>query len=150
MDYLVLFFNQKTAYDMRIRDWSSDVCSSDLLDCARHERDKPKASAQLHRVDRLHPAAIAGHDRLVRRVLRPQAGHEAAALIVEQDRGPRVGFFGDEAAIDRRDPLRMADIEAVRRKGLHDTRLKAAVAALGRPQRGRKSVVWGTGGSDRV
>src|SRR3546814_4039088 len=24
------FFNQKTAYDMRISDWSSDVCSSDL------------------------------------------------------------------------------------------------------------------------
>src|SRR3546814_8148886 len=28
--YLVLFFKQKTAYEMRIRDWSSDVCSSDL------------------------------------------------------------------------------------------------------------------------
>src|SRR3546814_4447251 len=25
------FFKQKTAYDMRISDWSSDVCSSDLL-----------------------------------------------------------------------------------------------------------------------
>src|SRR3546814_9014646 len=24
------FFNQKTAYEMRISDWSSDVCSSDL------------------------------------------------------------------------------------------------------------------------
>src|SRR3546814_10528536 len=28
----VFFFKQKTAYDMRISDWSSDVCSSDLLD----------------------------------------------------------------------------------------------------------------------
>src|SRR3546814_2206803 len=27
----VLFFKQKTAYEMRISDWSSDVCSSDLL-----------------------------------------------------------------------------------------------------------------------
>src|SRR3546814_9583227 len=26
----VFFFKQKTAYDMRISDWSSDVCSSDL------------------------------------------------------------------------------------------------------------------------
>src|SRR3546814_8663825 len=26
----VFFFKQKTAYEMRIRDWSSDVCSSDL------------------------------------------------------------------------------------------------------------------------
>src|SRR3546814_2955438 len=32
------FFKQKTAYEMRISDWSSDVCSSDLrpLDPARH------------------------------------------------------------------------------------------------------------------
>src|SRR3546814_3021443 len=26
----VFFFKQKTAYEMRISDWSSDVCSSDL------------------------------------------------------------------------------------------------------------------------
>src|SRR3546814_10413879 len=26
------FFKQKTAYEMRISDWSSDVCSSDLTD----------------------------------------------------------------------------------------------------------------------
>src|SRR3546814_3533100 len=34
LDYRVLsfvfFFKQKTAYEMRISDWSSDVCSSDL------------------------------------------------------------------------------------------------------------------------
>src|SRR3546814_6061942 len=28
--YFFIFFKQKTAYDMRISDWSSDVCSSDL------------------------------------------------------------------------------------------------------------------------
>src|SRR3546814_4893305 len=28
---LMFFFKQKTAYDMRISDWSSDVCSSDRL-----------------------------------------------------------------------------------------------------------------------
>src|SRR3546814_3549215 len=27
---MVLFVKQKTAYEMRISDWSSDVCSSDL------------------------------------------------------------------------------------------------------------------------
>src|SRR3546814_6746216 len=27
---MILFFKQKTAYEMRISDWSSDVCSSDL------------------------------------------------------------------------------------------------------------------------
>src|SRR3546814_16081620 len=29
---LYFFFKQKTAYEMRISDWSSDVCSSDLMD----------------------------------------------------------------------------------------------------------------------
>src|SRR3546814_8150379 len=28
--YCFFFFKQKTAYDLRISDWSSDVCSSDL------------------------------------------------------------------------------------------------------------------------
>src|SRR3546814_4378927 len=28
---LVFFYKQKTAYEMRISDWSSDVCSSDLV-----------------------------------------------------------------------------------------------------------------------
>src|SRR3546814_11207015 len=28
----VFFFKQNTAYEMRISDWSSDVCSSDLFD----------------------------------------------------------------------------------------------------------------------
>src|SRR3546814_6712758 len=28
---VIFFFKQKTAYEMRISDWSSDVCSSDLL-----------------------------------------------------------------------------------------------------------------------
>src|SRR3546814_20127892 len=29
---VIFFFKQKTAYEMRISDWSSDVCSSDLSD----------------------------------------------------------------------------------------------------------------------
>src|SRR3546814_20448523 len=28
---VIFFFKQKTAYEMRISDWSSDVCSSDLI-----------------------------------------------------------------------------------------------------------------------
>src|SRR3546814_14266598 len=28
---VIFFFKQKTAYEMRISDWSSDVCSSDLF-----------------------------------------------------------------------------------------------------------------------
>src|SRR3546814_10294887 len=29
--FFVFFFKQKTAYELRISDWSSDVCSSDLF-----------------------------------------------------------------------------------------------------------------------
>src|SRR3546814_6542922 len=29
--FVFFFFKQKTAYEMRISDWSSDVCSSDLM-----------------------------------------------------------------------------------------------------------------------
>src|SRR3546814_5281955 len=38
------FFKQKTAYEMRISDWSSDVCSSDLdrtWGYSRRERSRP-------------------------------------------------------------------------------------------------------------
>src|SRR3546814_4407232 len=34
--YYFFFFKQKTAYEMRISDWSSDVCSSDLLIVLAH------------------------------------------------------------------------------------------------------------------
>src|SRR3546814_3993409 len=36
MCVLMFFFKQKTAYEMRISDWSSDVCSSDLADFRQH------------------------------------------------------------------------------------------------------------------
>src|SRR3546814_13383063 len=40
--YCFFFFKQKTAYEMRISDWSSDVCSSDLVSepLAGHARGK--------------------------------------------------------------------------------------------------------------
>src|SRR3546814_4196309 len=39
-----VFFKQKTAYEMRISDWSSDVCSSDLAD--GHPRHALKSGAE--------------------------------------------------------------------------------------------------------
>src|SRR3546814_5015886 len=43
----VFFFKQKTAYEMRISDWSSDVCSSDLsMTNLADKRQKPPASAE--------------------------------------------------------------------------------------------------------
>src|SRR3546814_1783393 len=39
--YCCCFFKQKTAYEMRISDWSSDVCSSDLGPVPR-KGDRPQ------------------------------------------------------------------------------------------------------------
>src|SRR3546814_19344903 len=47
---MVFFFKQKTSYEMRISDWSSDVCSSDLCDSAQ----KVHVGARRVPVDRHH------------------------------------------------------------------------------------------------
>src|SRR3546814_14801498 len=45
--YFFFFFKQKTAYEMRISDWSSDVCSSDLPgDRGQHMRHDPERAAE--------------------------------------------------------------------------------------------------------
>src|SRR3546814_2924961 len=68
--FYFFFFKQKTAYEMRISDWSSDVCSSDLaerLSCIAFEHlpeltaDNP---ALLKRNRALYNAFLAGRDDL--------------------------------------------------------------------------------------
>src|SRR3546814_1662801 len=44
-----LFFKQKTAYDLRISDWSSDVCSSDLLHAHRGDAAVPPSVVDTRR-----------------------------------------------------------------------------------------------------
>src|SRR3546814_12148361 len=64
---IVFFFKQKTAYEMRISDWSSDVCSSDLFR-EHHFHAGALLDRQLHRgivrpiriertgrINRIHP-----------------------------------------------------------------------------------------------
>src|SRR3546814_4026977 len=47
MSVLFFFFKQKTAYEMRISDWSSDVCSSDLYHCGKVQ-DFPSSGFSPH------------------------------------------------------------------------------------------------------
>src|SRR3546814_3280597 len=42
--FVFFFFKQKTAYELRISDWSSDVCSSDLS--RRQQASKPETDLQ--------------------------------------------------------------------------------------------------------
>src|SRR3546814_13091177 len=54
------FFKQKTAYEMRISDWSSDVCSSDLGDVAPHrQRIEQRAALKQHAEPAAHPLKLA-------------------------------------------------------------------------------------------
>src|SRR3546814_3190863 len=49
--FCFFFFKQKTAYEMRISDWSSDVCSSDLIG-AGVDRHLWQSEAEMHRLTR--------------------------------------------------------------------------------------------------
>ena len=48
---MIYFFKQKTAYEMRISDWSSDVCSSDLLSLAGMEQQNLFVSENISRIE---------------------------------------------------------------------------------------------------
>src|SRR3546814_15314076 len=48
---MFFFFKQKTAYEMRISDWSSDVCSSDLCPEFRRIADRQALEAPVARVE---------------------------------------------------------------------------------------------------
>src|SRR3546814_15427346 len=57
----VFFFKQKTAYEMRISDWSSDVCSSDLsglLHGRRHRRSGRQGREARRRRVTLFPSRL--------------------------------------------------------------------------------------------
>src|SRR3546814_14836345 len=83
---LFFFFKQKTAYDMRISDWSSDVCSSDLFREVRSGRivgriaRRGGAAAAVGRepdIDRHGGCRRHGSDRIVERGLdRPRLRSE--------------------------------------------------------------------------
>src|SRR3546814_19925397 len=130
------FFKQKTAYEMRISDWSSDVCSSDLFLAAHVAADRGLA---LVAGDDLHLGRLADHahgraHRLAREELQEVWHALAADLLV-------VG----EAEMDR---CREIVLEEARRmgqrprdEGLHNRGAAAVEAAAvpAHPHTGRAS-----------
>src|SRR3546814_7586608 len=66
------FFKQKTAYEMRISDWSSDVCSSDLSGLQLPSRGKQAIGDRAqHYVDRDEEGDGSRHRMRHRRIHRP-------------------------------------------------------------------------------
>src|SRR3546814_1590307 len=72
--FVVFFFKQKTAYEMRISDWSSDVCSSDL-----------NAPAAIERLAELGVPFNAGEDFAERWHLTREAGHSHRRIVHVDD-----------------------------------------------------------------
>src|SRR3546814_4535788 len=91
----IFFFKQKTAYEMRISDWSSDVCSSDLLETPivafrtrfleerRHRNCKTVAAgaARVLARDTIEPTFPAAREREVRRIDRKNAALHQNAVV---------------------------------------------------------------------
>src|SRR3546814_18359102 len=85
----IFFFKQKTAYEMRISDWSSDVCSSDLKEAwTRPAGLAPDASVALW-PDRYLTAPEGLTERVVQRSDDPQASDRMLEHIVR----PRLDIF---------------------------------------------------------
>src|SRR3546814_7475993 len=58
--FCFVFFKQKTAYDMRISDWSSDVCSSDLVRMGSCGFWRAEATHPRSTIRRLNSASSSG------------------------------------------------------------------------------------------
>src|SRR3546814_6147853 len=71
------FFKQKTAYEMRISDWSSDVCSSDLAFLGHHHARAPDLVFRHIDVAAFLAEAV-GHVYLL------EAGRDLAAVLQAQ------------------------------------------------------------------
>src|SRR3546814_5274143 len=92
----MFFFKQKTAYEMRISDWSSDVCSSDLIPKAMGRRAGLNALRQGGEPIAKMARAIAPVDEgnlresidVSTRLARSQAGDKGALAPVEMYVGP--------------------------------------------------------------
>src|SRR3546814_4580520 len=81
----MFFFKQKTAYEMRMCDWSSDVCSAELLVEVLPEMLHRLVERRVHRAD----ARVAVADQRCQLLGRNHHLAHAAAVDDQQARGQR-------------------------------------------------------------
>src|SRR5213595_4193773 len=98
------FFKQKTAYEITEGDWSSDVCSSDLIGADRANLAVLEHAQQLHLEGGAHLAHLVQEDgaavgELEHASALPDRARERAALVAEHLGLEQLG--GDRAAVDR-------------------------------------------------
>src|SRR3546814_18632620 len=98
--FFFFFFKQKTAYEMRISDWSSDVCSSDLVVGPLGRHPPLQRDDRLRYVDRsgrsaggVHQPALVAADRPAAPPFVPLQGLQIADEMVFPDAlQPPVGW----------------------------------------------------------
>src|SRR3546814_3626168 len=89
--FVFFFFKQKTAYEMRISDWSSDVCSSDLAyqDAMPDINDRDDETQLVRRARRGQEAAFAEiyrrHARAIHSLALRLTGNHATAEDITQE-----------------------------------------------------------------
>src|SRR3546814_1682044 len=89
--FYFFFFKQKTAYEMRISDWSSDVCSSDLLSAQQGGlvRRPLVGATRARRCRNRAPQRRDGNRQEIVRCARPHADDGSRQHPDPQDAGPR-------------------------------------------------------------
>src|SRR3546814_20364596 len=110
--YAFFFFKQETAYDVRISDWSSDVCSSDLLSV-----DDQPSGLKLGAAGEAGRIAIEGQ-RAAARLDEPPAAADPAGIAaadglreLEFRARPQVGILGKAARGGRQPPTFQSPVE---------------------------------------
>src|SRR3546814_20801807 len=108
MLWCFFFFRQKTAYEMRISDWSSDVCSSDLREGDRfgQRRFRLAGPKPADRIDRALAIVARARERIGARVLfveqRGGVGEILLRNLVPRDRQiPELTLLGDDARLSQ-------------------------------------------------
>src|SRR3546814_18060474 len=89
----ICFFKQKTAYEVRISDWSSDVCSSDLQQAVLEPADDGEIEAD-QEIEDLAPHRMVGRRRRTR--------HEGTLVRLEDIAGCGGGRISHGGAAARR------------------------------------------------
>src|SRR3546814_14359235 len=87
---MFFFFEQKTAYEMRISDWSSDVCSSELLGDAP-DQDMAMGMA---RVEMIHRHPVQGRTQILLHLR-----HQVAGKIAQMIEGRTILGRDDQAEL---------------------------------------------------
>src|SRR3546814_16194383 len=125
------FFKQKTAYEVRISDWSSDVCSSDLRDVAesREALDGLEESYRKEDISAWGRLNWAFHRRLYEPARRPRTLAMLQAIHLQTERYISLHLLMNQgragAARDQRELLRLRAIgsESVREKAGEEVEL---------------------------